>query len=524
MTAVAETAQAHHSALVLDLIRPFTEHDESRLRGNAVVALTVLVDGAGAELGRAARDELVNVLCAEPGGRDADWQRRFTAISIDAIRQLKPEDSEAIRKQVLQNLSGAREPSQEVAIARLVLAACDQGQRLWPATWAQFRRYATLAGRPNFWQCVWAAAWRSAIAWGVVAFGAELMDLITSEGHLSDDAIDAQCFYLGIITTIALTLIMRLSVPGRLRPPRNVYVVDTIVSALPFGLYALLGAFVMLSERLEEYTGLRVVLSVISAFLLGATIGAVLRWLRWTNARSAIEPDGSSQITRSASAFGLSAVACVAAAYLGMMPDIAAAVFLLLAPASIVLALMDVWLEAKGPRALLPLESRTERRWLLPAFAGAGVILAAFFFTWNLRTMPAVQAPEQIDEIVLTVAQEFNKEVPMGVPIPLRIEGEGTYSVDTEEGRRVRPYIRDAKDAEVKLDYDDSATLTRGSYTICATGDYDASRCTGARATSLVDHIVWAFGLFDATARAALRFTRLDQVPAAQPSSPAPAQ
>lgn len=508
MTVVAADANAPaHVPVVLDLIRPFTEHDDARLRGNAVIALTALIDGGGAELRSPARDELVEVLCADPGGRDLEWQRRFTAVSIDAIRQLKPEDSEAIRAKVLQNLAGSREPAQQAAIARLVLAACDQGRRLWPANWMQFRRYAGLAGRLTYLQCAWAAVWRSAIAFAAVLFGASTIEMLT-DGRISDD-VWSQCFGLGFASTFFLAIIMKLSIPGRLRPTPNVYLVDIALNAIVFGLFSVIGLAALreLSEEKFELAGP----GMFVILLLGMAIGAVVRWLRWVNARSAIEPDGASHMIRPAAVLGLSAWACILLANLWPAPDIVAAAFLVIVPTASVLAALDVWLEEKGPRTQLPLESRNERRWLLPLVAAASVITAATFLTLNLKPQYVISQAKLSPVVAPQTSGDGTIRVPLpvGTEIGMRVEKDGLYAINAvsdRQGLRVWPQVRRGTEDSnlMPSQYEETIILFEGDYRACATTEPYSYSCRGVYPDTLIDHLVLAFGKLDTSASGTL--------------------
>lgn len=506
MTIAMELPQNARSALVFDLIRPFTEHDDARLRGNAVVALTALVDGGAPDLKDAALEELVQVLCAEHGGRDLDW-RRFMAICIDAIGMLKPADRESIRVKVLRNLAGSDEPAQKATIARLVLAACDEGRRLWPASWAQFRRYATLAGRFTFWQFAWAVAWRAAIAFFAVWVAATLMEAAT-DGSISE-GVAGQSFALWIASTIAFTIVVKLSIPGRVRPPSNVYALDTVLVTIPFGLLMVAGALIVSAAptSAENWS------AIVAIVVFGMVVGALVRWMRWINARSAIEPDGAGNVVRPASAMGLSAWACILLAHAGVPVEIAATAFLVIVPTSSLMAALDAWLEDKGPRTQLPRDPRTERRWLLPAVAGVSVVAAVAFLTMNLQSAQVVEGPASKAVVVAPQADKAPAvDIPLAVgsQVSLRVDKDGLFSikaVSDQSGLEVWPSVRDASDSPVHSQYDETIVLKQGEYKVCATTESYSYFCRGVHPVSLIDHVVLAFGLFDTSASATLSLT-----------------
>jgi hypothetical protein len=92
---IAETSEGDGSA-IFELIAPFSESADARLRGNAVLALAALVVGKDKDLGQRAMTEIVRVMSAEPGGAGAlDWQRRFVARSLDAFARLQPAERQS---------------------------------------------------------------------------------------------------------------------------------------------------------------------------------------------------------------------------------------------------------------------------------------------------------------------------------------------------------------------------------------------------------------------------------------------
>ena len=293
----------------------------------------------------------MRILCAEPGGIGLDWQRRFAGISINAIGDLDAKRSSLVGTRMLEQVRDSREPAQQMAIARLILTACDHGRRLWPISWRQFRRCAILAGRPGFWQCVWAALWRISTVWLLIAIGSELIDDWLDTAEFADGELLEKVIYVAGLTAFALAFVMRLSIPGNLRPPRHVYVRDIVFNAILFGLLVPLGALILLPEdhvlwSLESQLDL----NMLGLMVVAAIVAAAVRCMRWVSAMTVLEPDGTSHFVRPATALGISTAACVAAAYAGMHAQIAAVGFLAIVPAAVVLSLLDLWLEEKGPR------------------------------------------------------------------------------------------------------------------------------------------------------------------------------
>jgi hypothetical protein len=503
------TVAAPHIAMALDVIRPFAESSDARLRGNAVVALTALVNEQGTDLTDDATIELVRILCAEPGEIGLDWQRRFAGISINAIGDLDAKRSGLIGLRMLQQVRDSSEPVKQTAIARLILTACDHGRQLWPIGWRQFRRCANLAGRPGFWQCVWAALWRLSIAWVIIASGSEMIDenLIHAEfEELADTAAAA-----ALLTAFGLAFVMRLSIPGNLRPPPHVYVRDIVFNAILFGLVAPLGALAVLpSNHIVWSDDPQLLLGMLGLFVLAGVVGAAVRCMRWMSAVTVLEPDGTSHFVRPAAALGISTLACVVAAHAGMAADIAAAAFLGIVPAVVVLSLLDLWLEEKGPRTLLPQPTRKERRWILPVAAGVSMICAFGFLGLNLQTAPvADMEPLPVMTVALSPeAQPVTIDVKLGDPFPVQVTKEGSYRIGIEGSglvARSQVSIKDAAGTEVG-GADAIRSLVAGDYTACArVGGSDV--CAPPQPKTLSDHLIWAFGKFEPRPVATITFT-----------------
>lgn len=498
MTAAAGPRQ---TTLALELIRPFTESPDARLRGNAIVALSALVESKNPDLSKDAREELVRVLCAEPGGSGLDWQRRFMVISVDAIRQLGRAVSESVGRKVFESLDASREPMQKAAIARLILAACDGGRLPWSVGWRQFRRCTSLAGRPSFWLGVWAALWRLGIVWLAIYVGAGLLDEVTGRTQFYEGDLLQYSILLAICTAIALGIVIRLSVPGNVRPPRRVYVLDTIVCALVGGFFVPLGTLVMLPDRHSLLVD-QDILRLSDIFILGTLVIAGIRALRWANDFVALEPEEYGNVVRPAAAVGLATLACVAAAHIGMDPETAAATFPVLLAAATVLASTDVWLEETGPRSLRPAEAIPAWRWLLPVCAGAMIVGAGIFLYLNLRSEPnAVSLPEPV------VSVEANGPTTwvtahLGKYFELKVTGEGDFDIVADSYTYL---LEDQRGSRVYPSGSPYWHLTAGTYRVCPTDRTDV--CIGKAAESFVDHIVWSFGLFDANRAANVTIT-----------------
>ena len=160
---IAEAPEASASA-IFDLIAPFSESADARLRGNAVQALAALVGSRDESLYRQAMDEMARVMSAEPGGSGAlDWQRRFVGRCLDALDRLQPAERQLVGQQIFATSLSARERERRAAIARLSLAAMEHDRRFWTVSWISWVRLVRLAARPGFWITVWAALWRTAV-------------------------------------------------------------------------------------------------------------------------------------------------------------------------------------------------------------------------------------------------------------------------------------------------------------------------------------------------------------------------
>jgi hypothetical protein len=318
-----------------------------------------------------------------------------------------------------------------------------------------------------------------------------------------------KAFTAAMFTAFGLAFMMRLSIPGNLRPPRPVYVRDIIFNAILFGLLVPFSALAMLpTDHIIWSEDPQLLLSMLGLLVLAAVVAAAVRCMRWVSALMALEPDGTSHFVRPATALGFATLACVVAAYAGMAADVAAAAFLGIVPAAVVLALLDLWLEEKGPRTLLPPAARKERRSVLPVLASVSIIGAYGFFALNLqfdpisdgRLMPVGQAE------ISPGGEPVAAPARIGESVSVRVVEDGDFVIALSgTGAMAVARVTDSKRSKVDP-VNGFWYLKAGTYSACATAT-GTSWCTPARPFSLMDHLIWAFGRFDARPAVTLTFS-----------------
>jgi len=379
----AEASEASGSA-VFELIAPFSESADARLRGNAVQALAALVGGQDKSLRQQAMDEIVRVMSAEPGGSGAlDWQRRFAARCLDALARLQPAERQLVGRQILTTLSSTRERERRAAIARLSLAAMEHGRRFWTAGWMQWLRLARLAARSGFWITFWAVLWRTAVVWTIFGLG---VFAVAAAGSLvpakkSFDDLPYDVFGNAVVTTVILTILALLSVPGSIRLPLGICIADTAFSAIMLGLVTI--------DVIDELDWSTSIGPSVSLFLLGFVLGGAIRALRWAAIAIEIEPNGTAAGFRPLAALGVTTLVCIAVAWLGMDMRAAASGWMVLTPVTMTAAWLDVWLENSDPHPFSRGRARADGRWAIPVLAGSTILLSAVLINNNLKTVRA---------------------------------------------------------------------------------------------------------------------------------------
>ena len=427
------TAQAHRegSSAVFELIEPFAEAPDPRLRGNAVYALAALVNVRKGSLGERAKNEIVRIVTAEAGGDSMDWQRRFAARALDALHHLPEADQKWIGDRILDFFANTRVQTQRAAIARFMLSALERAQGLWKASWLRYMRLARLMGRPNFGRCLWSAAWRYALVWlSVVAVLASLAPRFSDiTSYISEP-------YLSIGV---LSLLTRFSLSGRLRAPLRIRLADIAVCGGFFAALAAAGSVIILGHETElSAAALSTFPRLIEAAGLGFVVGVLVRSLRWVAVSAEVAPADTAEILRPLGALVAATGVCIGSTYLGVDYDIASAAWLVLAPTSAVAASLDLWLEKQEPQPLITTEARKDRQWAVPVSAALLGLVVGFAILRNWTgyvdlaaagTQGTVQLPE-------VLGQEGSKTLPvrLGSIVPIIVTEERQYNITGKYG------------------------------------------------------------------------------------------
>jgi hypothetical protein len=456
---IAEAQEGSASA-VFELIASFSESADARLRGNAVQALAALIGAHDESLHRQAMNEMVRVMSAEPGGSGAlDWQRRFVARCLDALGRLQPAERQLVGQQILATSFSARERERRAAIARLSLAAMEHDRRFWTAGWIRWMRLVRLAARPGFWITLWSVLWRTAVVWGIFASAAEFAPGLIRDETFSDDLYQ-HAFGIALLTAALIAISALLSVSGSIRPPLGISIADTTVSATTFVLLIIITAWTGLTPDLS-------VRDVLPLCVLGFVLGAALRALRWVAIAVATEPNGTAVGLRPLATFGVTTLFCIVAGRLGMDMRAAGMGWMVLAPATMIAAWLDVWLENGEPHPLSQGRARTDSRWAIPVLAGAAILLSGWLVHVNLKQALAmdnalqlaplldggIQSTQVIEKVRLPASSDSNGPITVtvgfGRRIPVDADIEGSYQIvaETNPNERITLFlIEDALD------------------------------------------------------------------------------
>jgi hypothetical protein len=423
---VAEAPEGGGSA-IFELIAPFSESADARLRGNAVLALAALVGGQDKHLGQRAMTEIVRVMSAEPGGGGAlDWQRRFAARSLDALARLRPAERQWIGRQIFANLSAAREPQRRAAIAQLSLAAMEHERRFWTAGWTRWLRLSRLAARSGFWITLGEVLWRTAAVWGIFALAIGITPPLIKDDTFSLDLFQ-HSLVVAALTAVILAISTLLSVSGSIRPPLGISIADITVSATAFVLLIIMTAWTGLNPELS-------VRDVLPLCVLGFVLGAALRALRWVAVAVATEPSETAVGLRPLAALGVTTLICIAAGRLGMDLRAAAMGWVVLAPATTIAAWLDVRLENSEPHPFSQGQARMDRQWAIPVLAGSAILFSGLFVFDNVHQALKMDAKLQL--ALLQDGSQTTKDIEK-MPLPRTSDSIGPTNVTAGFGHRI---------------------------------------------------------------------------------------
>jgi hypothetical protein len=429
-------APAGGASAIFGLIAPFGESTDARLRGNAVQALAAVVGGPDKSLRQQAMDEIVRVVTAEPSGSGArDWQRRFSARCLDALARWQPAERQSVGQQIMAASSSSREPERRAAIARLSLAAMAHDRRLWTAGWIRWLRLARLAARSGFWITLWAVLWRTAVVCAIFTLAEAFLPWVNNRSDEFGGGV-GRYILIALVTAATLTISALLSIFGKIRPPLGISIADTAISAATFVLLIIIvTALQWLTPELTPE--LFSAWDVLALCVLGFVLGALVRAVRWVALEVAIEPNGAAVAVRPLAAFAVTTVFCIVAGKLGMPMRIAAEGWMVLAPATMIAAWLDVWLEDREQHPLSEGRNRTDTRWAIPVLAGSAIILSWLLINRNLhhakkqdeafQSAPlhdGRQSTQVIEKMPLpgTVAAGFGHRIPVA-------DVEGSYEI-----------------------------------------------------------------------------------------------
>jgi hypothetical protein len=235
---------------------------------------------------------------------------------------------------------------------------------------------------------------------------------------------------IALVTAVTLAISALLSISGRIRPPLGISIVDTTVSATT--LILLIIVVTAWQNLTPEFPMELSVRDVLALCVLGFVLGAGVRAARWVALAVAIEPNGTAVGLRPLAAFAVTTVVFIVAGQLGLHMRPAAEGWMVLAPATMVAAWLDVWLENSKPHPLSP-GRPTESRWAIPVVAGSAILFAGVLVYENLRHALAEDASlQQVKEKVRLPNGPSTVTAGFGHRIPVDADVEGGYQIIAE--------------------------------------------------------------------------------------------
>ena len=411
-----------------ELIAAFGEASDARLRGNAVHALAALNMSGVPPVAERAETELVRVLSQEPATGGGDWERRFAARALPAVRSLPEDTRSRVGDALHTKLADAADANQRSGIARLLLAANEPPERLWPLAWWSYCQLGWLAGCTSFWGRVWSGAWRSALIWYPA-----MVILAASSTIDTNSSVD-----LSLLSVAVVCIVAAISAPGRVRPMRRVVIADVAICAALVGLAGLLASLFSRGATSRSEVG-----AAFAGAVIGATVGGVLRGLRWAGLHWSLEPSGSSSAVRPVAAVILTTALVMAAAWLGADARSMVEVWQLLSPTALLIAWIDIWLLKLPPTPIEPPAVRGRFGWVLPIVGVAVGLVVLAIGTMNFKAAVAVEEAaraQQVTELPAvtapTSAAAPRRDIrvdKLPVAVPVDVSTAGTYRFATTQ-------------------------------------------------------------------------------------------
>jgi hypothetical protein len=285
---------------------------------------------------------------------------------------------------------------------------------------------------------VWAALWRTAIVWGILALAAASAPWFMHDETFSTD-LYSQASGIAVLTAIILVISTQLSISGSIRPPLGIIIPDITVSAATFALLIILPAW---TDDAPDLSGR----DVLHLSILGFVLGAGLRALRWVAVAAAIEPNAAAVVFRPLAAVGITTLVCIVAGRVGMNMRTIATGWMVLAPATVIAAWLDIWLENTEPHPLSQGPAPTDIRWAIPVLAVSAILLSGWLAHMNIQQALAMdnklqlaalhdgaQPAHVIEEVQLLgnsgPTEPITVTAGFGHRIPVKVDNEGKYQI-----------------------------------------------------------------------------------------------
>jgi len=345
-----KTSAASTDDTALDLIEPFVDSNDPYLRGNAVQALAILAGTPDSGLASRAEELLAQALASGPASADPQWQRRFRARALDALRELGPAQREGVLKSVMRSHRRSTDRLQQTAVGILLLEAI--GSKLFSSTnWYGLNRLMASVGALNFWTVAWAVAWRAGLLFLALI---TLISMLPADILVDADREINQLSAFGVSALYPPLVILTLvSCVGRPNLPVRYHVMEMAASGLALALICTVGTFVLLRSVSDladvgeafDLLGKASSGQLLRLGILGFVVGAGVRLIRWMPKGEGLAASRLRQMW----AVLVATVASMIAAWLGLSATNSGAAWIAMVLAAALVATLDIWLERKGP-------------------------------------------------------------------------------------------------------------------------------------------------------------------------------
>lgn len=319
-----------HNKSMFDLLTPFAESTDARLRGNAAHAYAALVESSPhPEVRERARERLIELVATGAHGSGAagmEWERRFAERALEAFQQLPPATFDDCSQRLLDRALNTEAPEQRRTLSRFFLSLNEIAARQLRIGWLKTQQLLRGAGRPGVGLSLFASAWRSLLVWVGL-----LVVLTSSLDNFKSSRFDD----IAMLSIGACMVLVLASTVSQFRHAWRIGAIDIALCAAVMGMLGAASMAVLRDDTEQPAAAMAL------GTALGLVLGAALRARRWLPAALKADMFRSLAAWEPVIVFAATTLLCMAASMLSGKPQTAGLCWMVLAPTAVVVSWQD---------------------------------------------------------------------------------------------------------------------------------------------------------------------------------------